>query len=575
MRIAVGSLVAMGVAFLSASAAAQGAPPGQPAGGAPDGQKPGTPPAGTTATADGDADTSSALAIPDSPPLPPQPGARATTSAPPALPKVFADEATLAVRSGSGEPVAGWHGMFFIRDPDGNFRISPVGYMQLDFQSFFGDGVSSTPVVAGGAGMPPRFLVRRLRLGLGGDFLKRWSFLATFDVGNGTLSNENGTEESFAAPAGQDPSAATPRYRPVQGVDAGLAVRDVWINYALGPFLNFQIGQMRAPIGQENRTSDTFTPLMERSIATRGFIVPGGREAGLTLWGDFGDDVFTYEMMVMGGDGENRATVDGAPDFAGRFLVKPFGSVKLIKDARIGVSARHGERDPEAVGYDVTSMTSQQGFAFFQSTYKDSAGRRTHIIPSGGQNVIGGELSFPIGPVDIAGEAYYAAYHTREGVDGFQLTNTERLGTLSGVGLTTWVTWWALGDARIGGEMGRQKPARLNLRKKPKFDRGLELTALVSAILADYDGGSRGGTYDDNTPGSVAKPTTAIDLMQFGLAASYWHTKNVRLSLNYSLYFAPGSGTDNLAVVPGNIVKDADPDAHLLHELGTRLQLQF
>jgi hypothetical protein len=220
-------------------------------------------------------------------------------------------------------------------------------------------------------------------------------------------------------------------------------------------------------------------------------------------------------------------------------------------------------------------MTSQQGFAFFQSTYKDSAGRRTHVIPSGGQNIIGGELSFPIGPVDIAGEAYYAAYHTREAVDGYQLTNTERLGTLNGVGLTTWVTWWALGDARIGGEMGRSKPSKLNLKKKPKFDRGLEITALVSAILADYDGGSRGGAYDDKTPGSAAKPTTAIDLMQFAFAASYWHTKNVRLSLNYALYFAPGSGDDNLAVVPGNIVKEPDPEAHLLHELGTRLQLQF
>jgi hypothetical protein len=552
-------------------------PAAQPAGGQPAGQPPAAQPAGQPAAGAAPAEGSSALAVPDSPPLPPQPGgaAAATTPPPPALPKVFADEAALAVRSGSGEPVAGWHGVFFLRDPDGNFRISPVGFMQLDFNSSFGDGVDSVPTANGGAGMPPRFYVKKARFGFAGDFLKRWSFQMNFDITNARLSNENGTDEAFAAPAGTDPTADTARYRPPQGVDAGLTVRDVWVNYALGPFLNFQFGQFRQPFGQENRTSDTMLPLMDRSIATRGFVVPGGREMGLMVWGDIGDDVFTYEVMVDGGEGEGRPPVDAAPDFAGRFLVKPFGSIKLIKDIRFGVSARHGERDSQSVAYDQTSIATQQGFVFFGSTYKDSLGRRTHIIPSGGQNVIGGELMVPIGPVDIAGEAYYAAYHTREAIDGFQLTNTERLGTMNGVGLTTWVTWWALGDAHIGGEAGRQKPGKLNLKKKAKFDRGLEITALVSAILADYDGAARGGEYDAKTPGSTDKPTTAIDVIQMSLAASYWHTKNVRLSLNYGLYFAPGAGTDNLAVVPGNIVKEADPEATMLHELGTRIQLAF
>ncbi len=609
-RIAVRSLVAMALALTAGPALAQ--PAGQPpAGQPPAGQPPaGQPPAGQpaptqpapgqpqpaptqpaptqpqpapgqpaqprSAAAAPSAEASSALAVPDSPPLPPQPGAApGTTPPPPALPKVFADEAALSVRSGSGEPVAGWHGVFFIRDPDGNFRISPVGFLQLDFNSSFGDGVDSVPTAAGGAGMPPRFYVKKARFGFAGDFLKRWSFQMNFDLANGALSNENGTDEAFAAPAGTDPTADTARFRPPQGVDAGLAIRDVWVNYALGPFLNFQFGQFRQPFGQENRTSDTMLPLMDRSIATRGFVVPGGREMGLMVWGDIGDDVFTYEVMVDGGEGEGRPPVDATPDFAGRFLVKPFGSIKLIKDVRFGISGRHGERDPESVAYNITSTASQQGYVFFGSTYKDSAGRRTNIIPSGGQNVIGGEVMFPVGPVDIAGEAYYAAYHTREAVDGYQLTNTERLGTMSGVGLTTWVTWWALGDAHIGGEAGRQKPGKLNLKKKPKYDRGLEITALVSAILADYDGASRGGEYDAKTPGSADKPTTAIDLIQMSLAASYWHTKNVRLSLNYGLYFAPGAGTDNLAVVPGNIVKEADPEATMLHELGTRIQLAF
>ncbi|MBK6517410.1 MAG: hypothetical protein IPG04_25675 [Polyangiaceae bacterium] len=482
----------------------------------------------------------------------------------------------MALRDGgTGEPVAGWHGMFFLRDPDGNFRLSPSGDMQLDFHSYLGPGVSSESTARGGAGMAPRFFVRRLRVGMHGEFLKRWSFAANFDI-SPNLANGSGTDEASAAPAGVDPTSDTARYRPVQGLDAGIGLRDAWVNYSLCPCLNFQLGQFRVPFGMENRTGDTATPLLERSISTRTFTVPGQREAGIMLWGDFGDDIFTYELAVVGGDGQNRATVDVAPDFVGRLLVAPFKSFKLVKDVRIGVSARHGQRDPEAVGYDVVPMSTNQGFVMWSSTYKNADGKVTHIIPSGAQNIIGGEVYLPIGPVDLAAEAYYAAYHTREGLDGFQLTNTERLGTLSGVGMTSWLTWWAFGDQRIGTTIGRQKPAKLNLKKKADLKRGLEVTALFSAIIAGYDGNSRGGADDEKTPASSGNPATDIDIFQFGAGLNYWHTKSVRLSFNYSTYFTPGSGSaENLAVVPGNVYGDKDPEAHLLHEIGTRAQLAY
>ena len=309
-------------------------------------------------------------------------------------------------------------------------------------------------------------------------------------------------------------------------------------------------------------------------------------EEGLMLWGDFGDDVFTYELAVVGGDGQNRATVDVAADFIGRLLLAPLKSVKLIKDARIGVSARHGQRDAAVVGYDVVPFSTNNGFVLWEPQYRDSLGRRTHVIPSGAQNTIGGELVFPIGPVDIAAQGYYSAYHTREAIEGFQLAlegHTERLGTISGVGLTSWVTWWAFGDERIGtSSLGRAKPSKLNLKKKPDLKRGLEVTGLFSAILAGYDGNSRGGEDDEKTPGSAGNPATDIDIFQFSGALSYWHTKNVRLSFNYSAYLTPASGTDeNLARVPGNRTdilnspNQVDPDAHVLHEFGTRIQLAY
>ncbi len=518
------------------------------------------------------AEGSSALSVPETPPGPTVQTASPTV-VPPPLPRTFPDEASLALRDPStGEAVAGWHNFFFVRDPDGNFRISPTGDVQLDFHAWAGTGVNGDSPVNGGAGLHPRFFVRRFRVGMHGEFLKRWSFLGTFDLSLG-VSNGSVEEQSTAQPSAEPGNG---RFRPTQALDAPTGLRDLWVNYSLCPCLNLQLGQFQPPVTLENRTADGSTPLMERSLATRSFVVPGQRETGLQLWGDLGDDMFSYEIAVLGGDGQNRATVDSYPDVAGRFLVAPFKSSKLAKDIRFGVSGRHGERDQAAVAYDVFPFMSGQGFALWDSSYQDSAGNRVHIIPSGAQNTIGGEAYVPVGPVDIVAQAYYNAYNTREALAGFQLTNTERLGTLSGLGLTSWVTWWAFGDERVGSPAGRLKPNKLNLKKKAELKRGLELSALFSAIVASYDGNSRGGADDAETPGSLGNPATSINVYQAAASVSYWHTRGVRIAFNYSAYLTPGSGSDdNLSRVPGNLSATPDNGANLLHEFGSRLQLAY
>ncbi len=145
MRILTLSALSTFVLLTTASrASAQPAPP------APGPDPKAQPAQGTGATG------SSALTVPETPPSPPVAGTAKDAPAATALPKTFADEASLALRDGaSGEPVAGWHDMFFIRDPEGNFRLSPVGDMMLDFHSFLGHNVDGESTAAGGSGMPP------------------------------------------------------------------------------------------------------------------------------------------------------------------------------------------------------------------------------------------------------------------------------------------------------------------------------------------------------------------------------------------------------------------------------------
>ncbi|WP_437588752.1 porin [Sorangium sp. So ce1000] len=586
MRLATSALLGMTVTLSGLSALAQPGPqgPAQPA--------PAPPPAAAPAPPAGAAAPPPAAAAPtpapppdqvQAPPAeqlppPPPPGA-APTAPPPPPPQVFAPTADAAVEK-EQQPLAGWHGGFFLRDANDTFRLYPKGRLNLDFASSFGAGVSDVSATGGGSALKPRLFVRRARLEVAGEFLKRWSFDVDVDFGSQGLGNANGRTENAAAAAGQAPTADTARFAPVESTTSNAVLADVWINYSVMPALNFLFGQHQTFFSMDNQTSDNTSTFMERNIATRSFTYPEGKDIGLTIWGDVADRMLVYGVGLVGGDGQNRPSVDAEPDFVGRVFARPFASDKkaLLAKAQIGVSARYGERDHDYVGYDYAPIRTAQGYTLWGASYTDSLKRPIHVIPSGSQHAIGGELRLPIKMVELRAEAYYVANETREAAEGYQLTNTERLGQVKGVGWYVQLSAWPVGDAFVSGDPGfSPRPTKVDLSKeleKPKS--GLEVAALLAGINATYDGASRKGEYDAKTPGAEGGPDTDLRVMQIGLAANYWHTKNVRLGVNYSAYLTPGSGTSkNLLRVPGNTLATANPDAHALHELGARLSLSF
>jgi len=460
-----------------------------------------------------------------------------------------------------GPPLAGWHDRFFLRDRNDHFRLYPGVQLAFDLQSWFGPGVNGDARTAGGAGLPPRFVMRRGRIEMGGELLSRWSFAAQLDINIRGVEGAEGLAPGDAV--GPNPNAT---------------LGNIYVDYALCDCLHFSFGQVRSPLSLENRTSDPVLVTTERTIATRGLIAPGERETGIMAWGDLFDELVTYELMVGGGDGNNRPQVDGSFDFLGRIVLRPFQSVDLLEKLQIGVSARHGSRDQYGVGYDAYAITTGQGLVLWAPTYTDSLDRTIHVIPSGAQNQIGGELRVPLGPVDVRGELHYVANGTREAVDTFQLTrtNAERLGLVSGIGALGSITWWALGDAHVTGDPGVERPPTINFKKKPDLKKGLALTAFFSTIAADYDANQRGGEDDANTPGSDGNPQTSLDVLQLGFDASYWHTRHVRLALDYSAFLTPGAETDGgLTRVPGNFGDAGSASSRAVHELNSRLQLWF
>lgn len=492
-------------------------------------------------------------------PTPPTPGAPGGVEVPTLLPTPFPEaEPSEAV------DLAGFRGGFFIRDARDQFHLYPRGLFQVDFNSSFGPGVTQ----AKDPELRPHVAMGRARLGLGGDAFRRLSFLTLVDFSGQAAS---GTVDAGARTV--EPANATRSTAPVRESTGMAALADVWINYRACECFNFMVGHFDVPFSMENRTPQEAIPWMNRNIAIRGFAVPSAQDTGAMIWGEVGPKVFGYEIGVFGGDGQNRPSVDALADWIGRIYWRPFavgGSNSVAKSAQVGVSARHGERDPAAVGYDVAPIATGQGFALWRPLYTDSRGRLIHVIPSGAQNAIGGEVSGHGNRIGFQGEAYYVVNNTREAADGFQLKNTERFGQMAGASWYAQLSAWPLGDAFVAPEPGVERPRRLEGRGAAQLRHGVEVMAMAAGVHANYKGGTRLGS---------TSPSSNILVVQLGLGVQYWHSAHLRVGLNYVAYVAPGSGsTTNQVVVPGNLLNGSAATAsggHVLHELGLRLSVSL
>src|SRR5439155_26887913 len=219
---------------------------------------------------------------------------------------------------------------------------------------------------------------------------------------------------------------------------------DVFVNYGPSPWANVQVGQFLLPFGLEARIGDNTTPFLERSLPTRAIGAPTTRDMGAMFWGESPDRLVYYAVGIFNGDGPNRTNVDARYDVSGRVFVRPFvNQSSPVKWAQFGASARAGSRDPSAVGYDLPSLTTQDGYAFWKPTYKDSYNRTLHILPSGSLWAVSGEAYLPIDGFDLTGEFIYASNNTREAVDGLQLSPfTERTGTFKAYGWYAQAGYW-------------------------------------------------------------------------------------------------------------------------------------
>jgi hypothetical protein len=486
---------------------------------------------------------------------------------------------------------AGYHnGTFFLRDKSDIFRLYVMGRVHADWLDQLGAGVTSLPP---GAGVTDGFFLRRARLELAGEFFEKWQFWVAAETATAT-SIDNAAANQATPTCSVAPNSfinCNSKTLPVDNPTVKALPTDVFVNYGPTPWTNFQAGQYYLPFSLENRISDNTTWFLERSLPIRNIAAPLQRDIGLMFWGESPDRSVYYAVGILNGDGPNRPNVDSRYDVAARAVYRPFATAtgSMTKWAQVGFSVREGSRDPAKVGYDLPSMTTQGGFAFWKPTYADSLGRTVHILPSSTQWAIAADVYAPIGKLDVMTEFIYLNENTREAVDGFQLSPfTERIGVFKGYGWYAQVDYWIFGDQDLVGPPSYGRPIHVDLTKPQKRpSEGLQVMAKVEQLHMTYDGNARGGRLDALTPNGDIN----VDTLELGI--NYWATKHMRVGLNYSYYVFPSSapvvatapggpvqGPGQRAVAPSQLVlrgvdDGARDSGHDVHELQARVGVQF
>ena len=199
------------------------------------------------------------------------------------MPEVVVDQAAPAAPPKKDAPLtAGWNGEhFFIRSPDGQFSISPYGYVDNDYRAYKGDGAPADT-----------FILRRARFGFQGNYGSHFDFALLTDA------------------------AST----------SGSVVRDVYLNVRIRRELQFQAGQFKVPFAQEAGTGATNLDFVERGF--QAMLYPSAasafRSPGVALHGDIAGGMMQYWVGAFNGKGYAIANTTNQPEVVGRLRFYPW-----------------------------------------------------------------------------------------------------------------------------------------------------------------------------------------------------------------------------------------------------------
>ncbi|MGA9389853.1 MAG: porin, partial [Candidatus Sulfotelmatobacter sp.] len=220
---------------------------------------------------------------------------------------------------------AGWNGEhFFIRSSDGQFSISPYGYVDNDYRAYKGDGAPADT-----------FVLRRARFGFQGNYGSHFDFALLTDA------------------------AAT----------SGSVVRDVYLNVRIRPEFQFQAGQFKTPFAQESGTGATNLDFVERGF--QAMLYPSAasafRSPGVAFHGDIGGGVMQYWVGAFNGKGYALVNTTNQAEVIGRLRFYPFrkSNSSWFKEFAFGGAIDRGRSRGLSGDQSFSGTLPDQAYTFF------------------------------------------------------------------------------------------------------------------------------------------------------------------------------------------------------------------
>jgi phosphate-selective porin len=369
---------------------------------------------------------------------------------------------------------AGWNGEhFFIRSPDGQFSISPYGYVDTDYRAYKGDGAPADT-----------FVVRRARFGFQGNYGSHFDFAL--------LTDANAT--------------------------SGAIVRDVYLNVRIVPEFQIQAGQFKEPFSQETGIGATNLDFVERGLQSLLYpcAVTAYRCPGVTLHGDIDHGAVQWWAGAFNGRGGVTNNVVNEPEFVGRLRFYPWRNTnnRWFKDFAFGGSVSHARSRGLSGDVSFSGTIPDQTYTFFPA------------LPINGPiERYNGEFTYLKGPFALRGE-YVQEQEQRDGVGSLYVGGLGFL-TLPGIGAKAWnigTTYLLTGEQRPENGTPRVKHPLFGPDTPGGQGRGLgawEITARYSGIQANAPGANFLNFY---APGFVTTYDYHTDQISFGFNwyPNYW-----------------------------------------------------
>jgi len=296
------------------------------------------------------------------------------------------DQAKPAAEPKKDAPLtAGWNGEhFFIKSPDGQFSISPYGYVQTDYRAYQGDGAPSDT-----------FVVRRARFGFQGNYGSHFDFAL--------LTDANAT--------------------------SGAIVRDVYLNIRVKPEFQIQAGQFKEPFAQETGIGATNLDFVERGLQALLYAsaTSAYRSPGLTLHGDISGGVVQYWAGAFNGKGGVTNNTTNEPEFVGRLRFYPWRKSKndWFKQLAFGGSISHSRSRGLSNDTSFTATLPDAAYTFFPSLHINGPVERYE-----------GEFTYLKGPYGVRGE--YVQLQQQRYAVGAETVGGLGFLTIPGVGAKAW-----------------------------------------------------------------------------------------------------------------------------------------